>query len=216
MSIFRRSRPSAALRWRPSVAVRTLRRPLVWWAMVAALALFTAGTINATLSEARAERDRWGSTQTVAIVSRAVPAGDPLASGIEWRDVPRATVPADAVDELSPDATARVALFPGEIVLRARVAGPGSDGLAGRLPPETSALAVPVAVGTPPLAIGDVVDVHATPRGFVGASATTTVARRAIVVVVDDASITLAVADDDVGATAAALSGSDLAIALVG
>ncbi|HVE94215.1 MAG TPA: hypothetical protein VNB24_04795, partial [Acidimicrobiales bacterium] len=71
-SIRRRARSARA--WR---LVR--RSPLLWWTAAAVLGALTAMVIAQSVGRAQAESARWGATQPVWVMRRAVPAGVPLA-----------------------------------------------------------------------------------------------------------------------------------------
>ncbi|MGH9243786.1 MAG: SAF domain-containing protein [Acidimicrobiales bacterium] len=207
--------------------LRRLRRhPVVWWAAVVVLA-GTAGIATARLvDQAAAVRAEWGALVDVVVVASEVTIGDTIdADDVEVRSMPRAVVPDGAAAEPPIGRVAMVDLHPGEILLVARVAPEGLRGPAALLDPGTRALAVPTGPGTPPLTVGDTVDLLATfeplvfdPTGTSEATAAPTrpVAAAARVVAVADASVTVAVAAPDASRVAFALSQGAVTLALAG
>ena len=153
-----------ALRWR--------RHPLWFWLVTLGLAMLTAATAMQVLGRASAAVDRWGRLASVAVVVREVPAGVMVAAAdVRVETVPERLVPSGAV--LSVDdvvgRVAVVALWPGEIVLRGRLAPDGLVGVAALVPVGMRAVALPViadgsggAGGGLRVRVGDTVDVLAT------------------------------------------------------
>ena len=106
---------------------------------------------------------RWGATRTVLVATaryrarrppgRARPAARrlPGARGAGRRRPPVPAAGAVAID----------AIGAGEVVTAARVGGPAAAGLAGRLPPGTRAVVVPLEVPGLPVRVGDRVDLLA-------------------------------------------------------
>jgi Flp pilus assembly protein CpaB len=101
------------------------------------------------------------------------------------------------------------AIGAGEVVTEARVGGPGAAGLAGRLPPGTRAVLVPLEVPGLPVRVGDRVDLLGV------ASPTAPVARGATVVALRPDALVVAVRPTDAVALAAALGQGPLVPALV-
>jgi hypothetical protein len=103
------------------------RRPWLYWIAV----LLVAGITGLVVADAAAGIDEarrsWGTTQPVVVAAVDVAAGQALAELTEVRSLPAPMVPADAVDELPPAASARQRIAAGEIVIAhdvAATAGP--------------------------------------------------------------------------------------------
>jgi Flp pilus assembly protein CpaB len=194
----------------------------VWWAFVVLLAAGVGIGGARLVDRAAAARTQWGSTVQVAVMTDAVAIGDTVAAGdTELRLLPRAVVPDGALTEEPDGRVALADLHPGEILLRERLAPDGLSGPAALLGPGSRALAVPTGPGTPPLAVGDIVDLLATvdPLVLDPASAETAptaqaVARRARVVAVGEGAVTVAVTFEEAPAVALALAQGAVALAL--
>lgn len=186
-----------ALRWR-----HVLRLPLAWWCVVALLSALTAAVVWLQLAAATRARAAYGRTVTVAVVQRHIAAGDRLGAG-DLRLVarPAGVVPTGALTRLPEGRTAKVALVPGEVLVRSRVADAGIDGVAALVPSGWRALAVPADVAAlPALQAGDRVDVLVTAAGVEVAAGdgpqeapTVVVAENAVVVGATDDAVTIAV-----------------------
>lgn len=230
----RRARPSG-----PAPRRRRRRTALQWWAATALAAASTFTAVSQATESAAAARRAWGETATVTVARRLVPAGAVVEPGdIDRRTVPRRLVPRAAVAVDAVGQTARQTLHPGEIVLAARLAPVGLSGVAALLPEGTRALAVPGGAGTPPLQVGDRVDVLATfdvapapeDAGHDGigheeagaeatgpvAAPTFAVARAGLVVHRDDETVTVAVTVDEASRVAFALARGTVVLALAG
>lgn len=212
--------PALRLRRRRSLPVGPLGRyrHLTSWAVTAGLAL-AAGGATATIVGRAAEAERsWGERRTVAVAGRDLAAGDVInGDDVARRALPRAVMPAAAVD----DPVGRVVTAPilaGEPVVEARVAGPDDEGAAALVSEGRAAVALPLETPTPPLRIGDRVDVVApgVPTLEVGSLPARRVARGATVVHSGETALTVAVADDDVTALAAATLQGPVAVVLSG
>jgi Flp pilus assembly protein CpaB len=202
--------------------LRRLRyRPAVRWLVVVALAA-ASGLVAARVAGAAAEvRAEWGETASVVVVVGRVGAGETIGPGdVELRRLPKAVVPDDALTEPPEGRVAIVDLFPGEVLLRGRIAPDGLDGPAALLPPGARAVAVPTGPGTPPLAVGDRVDVLAGLDPFAveptTAIPTGPVVTDAVVVAVAEGAVTIAVPAGDAPRVAAALVQGAVSLALVG
>lgn len=184
---------------------------MVWWALVIGLGLLTATAISATMSDAAAARAAWGDTQPVAVATGGVGVGELLSTRVEWVEYPIAVIPDSAATDLPADSVARTAVTAGEIIVLGDIVPEGRS-LAASLPPNTVALAVPIGAGSPPLAVGDHVDLLA-PRTQLDESAR--LAEGVVVVGVEERAITVAVANADAAAVAHAVTRSDIVAALV-
>lgn len=213
----RHHRRGSHRKWSASLVRRVARRPLVWWALAITLAATTVWLINSMATTATTVQEQWGSTTEVIVATRQVEVGDRLIDAVETRTLPIVAVPADRLTAVEVGHVARSRIHEGEIVVAARVSGASTGGLADRLPPGTSAVAVPSGPGWPPLAVGDLVDLHATVAQLGGGgSRSERVAERAVVVDVGERAVTVAVPASQVTATATALSVGVITVALVG
>jgi hypothetical protein len=147
----------------PSLGVRARRalaRPLVRRTLVGLLALATVVAVVSLVGSAAAARRRWGDTRPVAVATRDLAIGDPVAG--EVRRLPAALVPRGALAVPPAGAVVRQPIAAGEALVPARLAPHGLTGAAALVPPGSRAVAVPLApVAAPPLAVGDVVDLVA-------------------------------------------------------
>jgi Flp pilus assembly protein CpaB len=204
-------------------ARRLRHRPAVRWLVVFGLAalagLFTARTVDA----ARATRDRWGTGRAVVVMVERVSAGQPIETDdVEIRSLPPAALPPTAVADPPIGRVATADLYPGEVVVEQRVAPEGRVGAAALLPAGTRALAVPTGPGTPPLRVGDTVDLLASydPLLFdpaaTPASADGMVVSGALVIDVSEGAVTVAVDPDDAPDVAFALAQGAVTLALAG
>jgi Flp pilus assembly protein CpaB len=125
----------------------------------------------------------------------------------EW---PEAVVPAGALVDSPVGQVATATLVPGEAVVAARVAPDGVRGPAALLAPGHRAVAVPTAPGTPPLAVGDRIDVVSVDGD------PSVVATDAVVVDVGDHAVTVGVPPGDAPAAAAAAASGAVALTLIG
>jgi hypothetical protein len=212
--------PAPRPRRRRHLAVGPLGRyrHLASWAVTAGLAL-AAGGATATIVGRAADAERsWGDRRTVAVAGRDLAAGDVIAGGdVARRALPRTLVPPMAVD----DPVGRVVIAPilaGEPVVEARVAGPDDAGVVALVPDGRAAVALPLDAPTPPLQIGDRVDVLAPGAAGldVGSLPARRVARGATVVHPGETALTVAVADDEVTAVAAATLQGPVAVVVSG
>ena len=204
------------------MALRTLtrlrrrRRPVVFWTVVATLAAVTGTVVARTAADAEAALDRYGTRVRVAVVARAVPVGAVLApEDVVVREVPVALVPVGALGEVPVGRTAVVALVEGEVVVAERIAPGGLSGPSALLPAGTAGVTVARGEASPPLALGDAVDVVATfaPSGA-GPGTTAVVANAARVVHVDEAAVTLAVPSGDAARVASAHAEATVSLVL--
>ncbi|MGH9117332.1 MAG: SAF domain-containing protein [Acidimicrobiales bacterium] len=208
-------------------ARRLRRRPALRWLLVVGLALLTGLFTTRVVDSARSARARWGAGHAVVVMTGSVAAGDAIeVDDVEVVSLPAAVVPDDAMTEPPIGREAVTDLFPGEVLLAGRVAPGGRHGAAALLPPGTRALAVPSGPGTPPLRVGDTVDVLATFDPFLFdpsgeraaplASAGGPVVSGALVVDVSEGATTVAVAAADAPQVAFALAQGAVTLALAG
>lgn len=209
------------LRWRPTRRA-VLRRSLV----LAASVLVAAGVAREHHSARRLEH-RWELTP-VAVATAAVEAGETLdRSNVAIRPTPSGMVPAGALESPPLGESAATGLAEGEILLEDRMV----DRTAPRATVGAASMRLEPVAPTPELAAGDAVDVlafdpapapdaHRDPEeDRTGDEVATVVARGARVLVApgdEDHSLTLAVRNDDVTATAAAALGAGVVVVLPG
>jgi Flp pilus assembly protein CpaB len=201
-----------------------VRRPIVWWTVVALVAAAVGIGAGHIVDRAAAVRSQWGRTVRVAVMTDPVAIGEPVsADHTELRSLPRAVVPDGALTDEPDGRVALADLHPGEILLGDRLAPDGLTGPAALLGPGTRALAVPTGPGTPPLAVGDTVDLLATvdplaidPAPTEQVPEASAVARGARVVAVGEASVTVAVTVAEAPGVAVALAQGAVSLALAG
>ncbi len=195
---------------------RLSRSPVVFWALVAVLAVLTATVVGGLTGRARAEAARYGSLRTVAVARHPVEVGTVLRrADVSEERVPAAFLPEGWVRSASEvvGRTAVVPLFRNAPILRGQVAPWGLQGVAALLPPGARAVAVPTGDAAPKLRTGDVVDVLATFDSH-GEEPTVEVALGALVVDVAEESATLAVTDEQAPRVAFAVVNGAVTLAL--
>jgi Flp pilus assembly protein CpaB len=202
-------------------ARRALARPAVRRLLVATLSVVTAIVVVALVGGAQAARDRWGRTRPVVVATRDLAAGAALDGGaVVVRDRPLGVVPAGALRTPPPAGTVvRQPIVAGEPVVGARLAPDGLTGAAALVPAGQRALAVPPGpAGTPPLAVGDRVDVVAVVAGGGGGGdpPALTLAERATVVAAGADAVTVAVPERAAPRVAWALTNGAVVLALAG
>lgn len=196
---------------------RIARTPVVFWSATAALALLTATATARLVGRAAAEAARYGGLRPVLVATRAVPVGATLtAADTAVRRVPAAFVPPGALRALPAGRRVVVPLHPGEAVLAAHLSPAGAGGLAALLPPGTRAVAVPTGEATPPVRVGDAVDVIAVFATDAGTEPAFAVARAARVVAVGGDRVTVAVSPEEAARIAFALVAGQVVLAAVG
>ena len=197
---------------------RVARTPFVFWLITCTVGAVTGLVVSHSLAMARAAARRYGATRPVAVASRAAEPGHTLgASDVHVVEMPGAFVPPGAIAS-GADVRGRtvvVALFPGEIVLDAHLAGRGAHGLAALLPPGKRAVAVPLDRGSLRLHTSDVVDVLATfetpsPSG----EPTFPVAIGATVIDATADNVTVAVTPEEAARVAYALAKGEVTLAV--
>jgi hypothetical protein len=92
------------------------RRPWIYWALVTGVALIAAVTVTEPSRRAEDQRNRWGHTTVVAVATRTIDIGERFHGAVELRRYPIAMVPAEALDEVGRQATARRRLPSGQIL----------------------------------------------------------------------------------------------------
>ena len=145
MGLVRSSIPRSRVPWHRRV--RTDRRAIRRWVVVAALAAATGGSVAGSVAGGEASRHRWGTTAPVLVTTSPVVAGDDLAQHTAVRRWPVALVPDGALARLPPGARAAVALPTGTALSTALLATATGPDVAGRV-----VVAVPVGGASPSVA----------------------------------------------------------------
>ena len=212
MSVSALPRPSARA-GRP----RLVRRPSLFWLAAVVVASLTGLTVTRLLGQAQAAAAGWGETRPTLVAIVDLAPGTVVAAGdttIERRPV--AVVPAGALDAPAEGQTVAAPIVAGEAVVAERLAPAGLSPLAAALPAEGRGVAVPTGPGTPPLEVGDVVDVLVTfdPDSVGDGEPTFPVARSAAVVGVGEEAATLGVSQEEASRVAFALTAGVVVLVL--
>ena len=194
--------------WAPSLARRLIRHRFVHAAGVLALGVTLAVTVSSKSAALQREEEQWGTRAEVAVVQRFVEVGERVATAAETVRWPKAMIPPNAVVLVGPENLAKVALYPGEVVLETRITMPGVDGYGAA----TAALTLPVAVQVPLLQHGDLVDLWIVDSASLSSQLAV---EHVVVLAFSDRDITVAVPLDQV-ATATAASLRPVTVALIG
>ena len=220
--------------------MRLHRRPLVFWSLAVGLAVATALTVSRTIGEAANRAEQLGGLRTVPVAARSVEAGRLLTSDdVALRRLPAAAIPSAPVARSPAGHTTVVPLVPGEVLLQAKLAPWGVQGIAALVPPGRRAMAVPAKPGGLQLRPGHRVDVLATfetaegaeaaqgadaaegpegaegpPSGPRGGEPTFPVARGALVIDVAEEAVTVAVLPEEAPRVAFAIARGAVTLAL--
>lgn len=198
--------------------MRLRRVPALYWILALGLAASTSVTIFRLAAAADARARYWGTHAEVPVVVNAVAAGALIeASDFEMRPVPESLLPQSDVVSDPAGLTAIVPLLPGEVLVEAKLAPGGVEGAAALLEPGQRAVAVPRNETTPPLSVGDRVDVILTldaSAGTTGGPPAYAIARAAKVLHVSEAAVTLAVSAGDAAKVAFGAAQGALALAV--
>jgi hypothetical protein len=136
------------------VRLMVARHPWTYWVAIAALSGALALGVARAMAGVDAARRSWGEQHTVWTASAAIDAGQAIIAG--RRQVPRAVVPAGAVDDIPSGVVARQHIGLGEIITDADITTAGPAGL---IPDGWVAFAVPATVEH--FATGDHLEVYA-------------------------------------------------------
>ncbi len=189
------------------------RSPFTFWLAVAGLALTTALVVAQAVGRANSLAGHYGPLRPMVVASRTLDRGTEVkAADLAVRHLP-ARFRTDGSFESVRQVEGRVAVVPlvaGEPVLRAHLAPDGLTGVAALLPPGTRAVAVPTGSASPPLRVGDVVDLLAT----LEEDPAVAVALDAPVVDVGPDTATVAVTPAEAGAVALAVSRGAVSVLL--
>jgi hypothetical protein len=108
------------------------RRPWIYWAVVATLAVLVAGIVQAQLQSVATARDQWGTTRTVLVATRPHEPGEFIDAAPT--ELPVAVLPDGALTVVDDGAVVRQRVAAGEVVTELDVtvrAGPASMAEAG-------------------------------------------------------------------------------------
>ena len=182
--------------------MRLRRVPALYWVLAVGLAACTSLTVFRLAAAADARARHWGTLAEVPVVERPVEAGRALEEAdFRMQAVPEALLPESEVVFEPTGLTAVVPLVPGEVIVAAKVAPAGLRGPVAMLASGERAVAVPRTDTTPPVEVGDRVDVILTADGSadgMGAGPPAfPIARAARVLEVTDVAIAIAVIADD-------------------
>lgn len=205
---------------------RPFRRAARTRAVAAAVALVVAAMVAERSSTAQRERSAWGTTVTVQVLERDLPAGATItAADLRAAPWPAALAPPGAADSTAVGRRVDSAVSRGEVLVGHRLAPDGAGTLGAQL--DRGEVAVQVPLGEPPAAVepGDLVDVIAPvdptdPADSADAGAATlqvgVVARSARVLAVGGGAATLAVLHARAAAVAGAALTGMVALVVVG
>ncbi|HSH59019.1 MAG TPA: Flp pilus assembly protein CpaB [Acidimicrobiales bacterium] len=196
--------------------MRLRHHPWLFWLFAVSLALITGLTVARLLAETASRAERLGGLRDVRVTTRNILAGHRLGAGdVVVRRLPAALLPEGSVAASPAGHTALVPMAPGEVVLEAKLAPWGVEGVAALVPPGRRALAVPVVKGGLALRPGNHVDVLATFETVEGDTEPTfAVASTAQVLDVAEESVTVAVTPEEAARVALALSRGTVTLAL--
>lgn len=140
---------------------RALYRPAVRRTSVALVALGTAFAVTTFLQAEEEARGRWGKTRPVVVAQRDLQPGDRVdSSAVAVRRLPDAVVTDAALSAPPVGSVVRYPVVAGEPLVGERLAPEGVTGAAALVPRGHRAIGLPRGqLGTPPLQVGDVVDV---------------------------------------------------------
>jgi Flp pilus assembly protein CpaB len=189
------------------------RRPLLHWLLIGLAAALTGAFVYSRAAAADAARGQWGSARTVVVATRDLPAGHRVAPGdLRRQRWPVALVPPDARASLDEGVVIATPVAAGQPVL-GRDLGRGDAGpVAATLAPGRRAVTIPVGDLSPPVVIGDRVDLVAAGAGP-GAAV---VARGATVVEVRERAVVVAVTADELADVAGGIVGGTVVVAVSG
>lgn len=160
---------TARAMWAPSRTRYLLRSRLVRASLILLAGFGLSLWLAAQAAQVEAAKAGWGQTRSVMVVTEPIAVGDPIAGAVAPQDVPEVVAPATAIDAvdgigavegigavdgIDATSTARVAMYPGEIVLKDRITS--SDSL---VPPGHAAVTLSVQSNLALVEVGTLVDV---------------------------------------------------------
>lgn len=201
-----------------------------WRVVVASAGAIALAATVATLWQADAARTRWVDTRMVVVTTGDLDTGRVIrAADLRTIELPLAAIPPDATTSSPGDlvgATVNRPMYAGEMVVDQRLGPAGLSAVASRVPSGYRAVAVPTGSATPPLSVGDRVDLLTVgdPYGArwspaqSGGSSTgaRAVARQVEVLATDGGTLTVIVADTAVADVVAAAVAGVMVAVLVG
>jgi Flp pilus assembly protein CpaB len=206
-------------------ARRALARTVVRRAVVLGLAIVTGLVVVSLVASAEAARQRWGRARPVAVATRDLAPGDLVdGSAVEVRQLPEAAVTPGALAEPPSGSVVRQPVAAGEPLVPERLAPLGLTGVAALVPAGHRAVAIPIGpMATPPLAVGDLVDVLAVVPAPLeerplppGNEPSFPLVEAAVVVHVGEDSIAVAVPEADAPRVAWVLTNGSVVLVLAG
>lgn len=192
------------------------RLPALYWILALGLAACTSVTVFRLAAAAEARARHWGTLAEVPVATSPIAPGDAVSSDdYELRQVPESLLPESAVVTEPEGSTAVVPIWPGEFLVESKFAPAGLEGPAALLEPGERAVAVPRIETTPPVVVGDRVDVILTlDPSAAGGPPALPVARAARVLHVSEVAVTLAVDVADAPRVAFGAAQSALSLAV--
>jgi Flp pilus assembly protein CpaB len=195
--------------------VRFRYRPWLFWSFAVVLAVATGLTVSRLLGEAAARAERLGGLRDVPVAARPVDAGRALSpADVAVRRLPAALLPEGPLAASPAGHTTLVPLAAGEVLLEAKLAPWGVEGVAALVPPGRRALAVPGGKGGLAVHRGNQVDVLATfDTAEEAGEPTIPVATNALVLDVSEETVTVAVNPDEASKVALATARGTVTLA---
>ena len=201
---------------------RLVRAPVAFWALTAAVSVISGLSALRMVDSTRTMAARYGPLRPVVMAVEAVDSGQIVqADQLAVRHVPASMVADGAVTRvgLAVGRTVVISLLPGVAVVEAALAPEGRGGVGALLDPGSRAVAIPLDTASPPLRIGDRVDVIATPPDGTDAEGSFVVAEAVRVVHVasaeaGDEAVTVDVASQQAVRIAYALATGVVSLAL--
>jgi Flp pilus assembly protein CpaB len=189
------------------------RRPLLHWILIGLAAALTAAFVHSRTAAAEQARAQWGAQRTVVVATRDLPAGHRVGPGdVRHQRWPVALVPRDARASVDEGAVIANSITAGQPVL-GRDLGRGDVGpVAATLAAGRRAVTIPVGDLSPPVVVGDRVDLVAA-GGGPGAAV---VARGAPVVQVRERAVVVAVTTEELADVAGGIVGGTVVVAVSG
>ncbi|MGI9606654.1 MAG: hypothetical protein ACR2P0_10990 [Acidimicrobiales bacterium] len=174
-----------------AVRRRVLRRTLVLTLLASATLVWAS-----SWGRARDAQDRWGPHHPVVVAASDLSVGSNLVSAdLEVRDLPRSLVVDDALTRLPHgDRTLVIGARTGEVITNRHLAGSDGSGLV--VADGTRAVAIAMDDSTPPIGVGDPIDLVLISDPFDGSNHVSERSVEAIVLRVEPDAVTVAVDQD--------------------
>lgn len=182
--------------------MRLRRVPVLYWILAFGLAATTSLTVFRLAAAADARARYWGTLAEVPVAQRSIGAGEAIEPGdFRMRSIPESLLPESGVVFEPIGLTVIVPLVPGEVIVEAKLAPAGLEGPVAMLGAGQRAVAVARTEATPPLAVGDRVDViltlDASDSGIGARAPAFPVARAAQVLDINETAVAIAVSASD-------------------